>query len=102
MSFWGNIINNMEEAAKSDDITIIHKGKIVANGSPTQLKERYAYDVLKMELNNGTRLKERLESTTDALPIIDAYRENIAHFEVISGTLDDVFINLTEEIENDN
>ena len=90
----------MEEAAESDDIVIIHKGKIVANGTPTQLKEEYAYDILKMELNNGTRFKERLKNTTDALPIIDKFRDNITHFEVVSGTLDDVFINLTEELNN--
>jgi len=90
----------MEEAAESDDIVIINKGKIVANGTPAQLKEQYAYDILKMELDNGARLKERLKNTTDALPILDKYRENITHFEVVSGTLDDVFINLTEELNN--
>jgi len=90
----------MEEAAKSDDIVIINKGKIVATGTPTQLKEQYAYDILKMELADGTRRKERLKNTTDALPILDKYRESIRHFEVVSGTLDDVFINLTEELNN--
>ncbi|MCL2387436.1 MAG: ATP-binding cassette domain-containing protein [Defluviitaleaceae bacterium] len=92
----------MEEAAESDDIAVIHKGEIVARGTPTELKEQYAYDILKMELTNGTKIEERLKSTTEAIPHIDKHRENISHLEVISGTLDDVFINLTEGLENVN
>jgi multidrug/hemolysin transport system ATP-binding protein len=89
----------MEEAAESDDIAVIHKGQIVARGTPAQLKEQYAVDILKIEMKDGTRIEEQLKSTTHALPILDKHREEIAHFEVISGTLDDVFINLTEGLE---
>jgi len=90
----------MEEAAESDDVNVINKGQIIAAGSPAQLKESYAYDVLKMTLKNGTRIEERLKKTTDSLPFLDKHRDNIEHFEVISGTLDDVFINLTGGLEN--
>ena len=85
----------MEEAAESDNIAVIHKGEIIAQGSPEILKEEYARDKLKIMTQDGTRIEELLKRTTDALPIIDAYRDNIAHVEIISGTLDDVFINLT-------
>ena len=90
----------MEEAAESDDIAIIHKGEIVARGTPNQLKEQYAFDILKMELDDGSRIEERLARTVDAIPIINKHSKNIIHMEVISGTLDDVFINLTEGLKN--
>ena len=89
----------MEEAAESDDIAVIHKGEIIAGGTPAQLKEQYAVDILKMELVDGSRIEERLASTVDAIAHIDKHRGNITHMEVISGTLDDVFVNLTAEAE---
>jgi hypothetical protein len=36
-----------------------------------------------------------LKHTIDALAVIDRCRANIASIEIISGTMDDVFINLT-------
>ncbi|MCL1843556.1 MAG: ABC transporter ATP-binding protein [Defluviitaleaceae bacterium] len=87
----------MEEAAESDDIAIIHKGEIKAQGTPGQLKEKYARDILKLALSDGTRIEQNLNRTTDALPIIDRHREKITHMEVISGTLDDVFLKITEK-----
>ena len=89
----------MEEAAESDDIAIIHKGQIVARGTPAQMKAQYAYDIVRLTMQDGTIIEERLKHTTQAIPIIDKYRANIAHMEVTSGTLDEVFVNLTEELE---
>ena len=86
----------MEEAAESDDIAIIHKGSIRAQGSPAQLKAQYGFDRLKLTLTDGRQLEQKLSRTTEALPIIDHYREQLAHVEIISGTLDEVFLNLTE------
>jgi len=89
----------MEEAAESDDIAIIHKGEIVARGTPAQMKAEYAYDTVKLTLRDGTHIQERLKLTTEAIPIIDKHRADITHMEVTSGTLDEVFVNLTEELE---
>ena len=86
----------MEEAAESDDIAIIHRGEIRARGTPMHLKEKYAYDLLKLSLNSGERINHKLNKTLDALPIIDSYSGQIAHVEIISGTLDDVFLNISE------
>jgi len=91
----------MEEAAESDDIAIITKGKIQARGKPSKLKEAYTFDILKMELTDGRRIEKRLGKTTDALIYIDEHRDNITHMEVIAGTLDDVFLNLSKENEDD-
>jgi len=90
----------MEEAAESDDIAVIHKGEIKAQGSPAMLKEQYSFDRLKLTLTDGRKFEEKLRHTVDALPIIDANRANIAHVEIISGTLDDIFLSLTEGLDH--
>jgi len=92
----------MEEAAESDDIVVIHKGEIKAQGTPLELKTQYCTDVLKLTLKNGEYMEQKVAATIDALPIIDKHREQIANVEIINGTLDDVFLNLTEGLEDVN
>ena len=87
----------MEEAAEADDIVVIQKGEIKARRTPLELKTRYCSDVLKMTLDNGEYIERKLEKTTDALPFIEKYKGSIKNVEIINGTLDDVFLNLTEE-----
>jgi len=86
----------MEEAAASDNIVVIHKGEIKAQGTPLELKMQYCSDMLKMTLTDGTYIEEKVNQTVDALPIIEQYKGRLANVEVINGTLDDVFLNLTE------
>ena len=86
----------MEEAASSDDIVVIHRGKIQAKGTPLELKTRYCSDLLKMTLKNGEYLEYKLAKTIEALPIIEQHKNDLANVEIINGTLDDVFLNLTE------
>jgi len=92
----------MEEAAASDDIVVIHQGEIRAQGTPEELKERYCTDLLKITTKDGERKVYKIAKTIDALPIIDKQRGQIVHVEIISGTMDDVFLNLTEGFENEN
>lgn len=105
----------MEEAANADHIVIIHKGKIVVNGSPSQLKSKYSKDYFKVVpkdeavllkyLNKQGRHYElvvdqyyiEIEDTHDALNIIGDMKDNIESFEVTKGTLDDVFVNVIGE-----
>jgi len=89
----------MEEAAESDDIVIIHQGEIRAQGTPLELKTQYCKDTLKLTLNDGRYIEKHLPKTTDALPIIEEYKSQIANVEIINGTLDDVFLNLTERLD---
>jgi len=91
----------MEEAATSDNIVIIHKGEIKAQGTPLELKMEYSFDMLKLTLKNGEFIQHRLEKTVDALPIIERYKGEIANVEIINGNMDDVFLNLTERLESD-
>jgi len=92
----------MEEAAESDDIVVIDKGEIKAHGTPLELKMQYCSDLLKITLVNGEYIEHKLTATVDALPIIEQYKGNIANVEIINGTLDDVFLNLTEGLEDVN
>lgn len=104
----------MEEAAQADYITIIDHGEVLAKGTPLELKNRYASDMLKITpvrdadltavLNEQGVTFDRdaggvhripLNRTVEALGIIDRCRDNIANVEIINGTMDDVFINLT-------
>lgn len=99
----------MEEAAGADKIIIINCGKIAAYGTPSELKDKYAYDYLKIYSNNISkeRLKElnyreenncfviKLKNTVEAIDIINRLSDCVNAFEVYQGTLDDVFITLT-------
>lgn len=87
----------MEEAAAADKIIIVDHGHIAATGTPFALKERFAADTLKLYYPD--KEKERilsLPSTLDALPVLDAVRDGLWGFEVIQGTMDDVFLNAVE------
>lgn len=103
----------MEEASVADDIAIICKGKIVAHGTPTYLREKFcsdsmtirpkSIDAVCMELDSMgvkyTRKNDVLEismaSTLDAVPIVKKLDGMMESFEVRSGTLDDAFIAIT-------
>jgi multidrug/hemolysin transport system ATP-binding protein len=54
----------MEEAASADNVVIIHKGKIIANGSPAELKARYSQDKLIITNNGGKTAVEKIADTT--------------------------------------
>ncbi|MDR0974240.1 MAG: ATP-binding cassette domain-containing protein [Ruminococcus sp.] len=85
----------MEEAAESDNIVVIEKGEIRAEGTPVSLKERFCTDKLKVLYKNGKTLEKDLARTTDAIPFIIDNQDEIENIEIINGTLDDVFLNLT-------
>lgn len=103
----------MEEAAKADYVVVIDHGKIAAKGTPSDLKEQYTSDYLIVHGRDRAKLEEivkemgcvyeayadtltiELESTLDALPILEQCRDGIRGFEVIQGTMDDVFIKIT-------
>lgn len=99
----------MEEAAEADKIIIIDKGALIAQGTPNELKEQYAYDYLKIysDKNIADKLTEfdfrihnnctviKLHNTIEAIEILNRLQKDITAFEVVQGTLDDVFINVT-------
>lgn len=103
----------MAEAAMADYVIILDHGKIVANGNPIGLKERYSYDRLRLYPKKGQRLDNllgsfsliwskmedyyevKLTDTLDAIDIVQKARNQLLSFEVLHGTMDDVFLNIT-------
>ncbi|MCH5276179.1 MAG: ABC transporter ATP-binding protein [Lachnospiraceae bacterium] len=92
----------MEEAAGADKIIIMDHGNIITQGTPFELKEKYASDRLRLYYRSGQEEEIQVPSTLKALPLIHAAEDKINGFEVIQGNMDDVFLNavgraLTEE-----
>ncbi|NLC17451.1 MAG: ATP-binding cassette domain-containing protein, partial [Clostridiales bacterium] len=104
----------MEEADKADNIAIIEQGKIIIQGTPNQLKEKYSSNILKVMPKNGkAELKEKLsdldlqfefkvdqfiikiQDSMDALRILQNIQDYIKNFEVLKGNMDSVFLNVT-------
>ena len=105
----------MEEAAKASHIAVIDGGVLKEYGTPFSLKETYAKDRLKLMPKQGEsenlikcltekeiacRQKEEflvidLSDSMAALPVLNAVEEMIAGFEVVQGSMDDVFLNVT-------
>lgn len=83
----------MEEAAGADKIIIMDKGNIITSGTPFELKERYAKDKVKLFYKDGQIKEKALQSTLDAIEIVEKEKESLQGFEVIQGNMDDVFLN---------
>lgn len=94
----------MEEAAAADRIIILDHGRIITSGTPFELKERYAKDKLRLccdpaelpELGGTITpygMELTIDSTMEALPVIESVKARIQGFEVIQGSMDDVFLN---------
>ena len=104
----------MEEAAVAEHVVVLKLGEIVAEGTPDELKAKYAYDSVKLVFNDQqagvTRLTERglkysvhnevvtvqVNSTLDGLGLLKELEPALASFEVVKGTMDDVFIHIME------
>ena len=105
----------MEEAANADQIVVMKQGEIVAQGTPNELKEKFASDQLVIALHKdssieliqshipypmhavGDLYKINIPSTLHALSILNQIEPYIASFEVVKGSLDQVFIRINEE-----
>jgi multidrug/hemolysin transport system ATP-binding protein len=99
----------MEEAAESDHVVIIDSGRIVAEGSPLDLKNRYAGDSLSLysvsedevrslnmpytSIQGGYRIA--LPDTASATSLILSNPELFRDYELTKGKMDDVFLNVT-------
>ena len=83
----------MEEAAGADKIIIMDRGNIITSGTPFSLKETYAKDKVKLFYKDGQIKEMALESTLDALSILEKEKCFLQGFEVIQGNMDDVFLN---------
>lgn len=102
----------MEEAAQADQIIILDHGEIEEEGSPAQLKEKYAKNKLVLTPKNdqfaqklradqlsfektGDTFTIIIDNTIDAIELSERYKEDLESYEVLKGTMDDVFLNVT-------
>ncbi|PIC56728.1 ABC transporter [Sporosarcina sp. P12(2017)] len=102
----------IEEAANSDFVIVIKEGRIIAKGTPVELKQQYSADRLFITTTDHTALRTLfqhddvefqeetgrytidLPSTIAAIPILTKYQSFISSFEVRKSSLDDVFIRI--------
>ena len=105
----------MEEAEKATYVVIMDKGKIIARGTPTELKNAYSGDYVILYHKNTKDYEDFVLSTgkkyvynhdghyyritvdgkDDAIDFITKYKDKIDDFEVEKGSMDDVFLNVT-------
>jgi len=103
----------MEEADEADFVIVIDDGLIAAKGTPTDLKNKYSYDTLRIKAINDQdviaildqekvsyfRKNEliicNLDTTLDAMKIVNLLKGKIESFQVLNGTMDDAFIGIT-------
>ena len=102
----------MEEANEADTIVIIDSGKIVANDTPNNLKNKYANDFLRIykyenslpEILAKDKVKFTQNEKTVEIEVADIeqaknfivkYQNLIFDFEVLKGKMDNVFLNIT-------
>ena len=102
----------MEEAEYSDNVIIIDEGKIIAEGTPIELKEKFSKNTLKIYVeetdNNANKLKEIFNNieydkdhysikidNMDFLKVQDEdFQKLLKDIEIVKGNLQDVFINI--------
>jgi multidrug/hemolysin transport system ATP-binding protein len=103
----------MEEAAKAQYISIMEAGKLVADGTPSELKQKHAQDILRLVPENREELAKQLEEdnlifehrsnhirvtipdSMYGLELLNKVRNSLRSFELVQGTMDDVFLNIT-------
>ncbi len=107
----------MEEAAKCSHIAVMDAGKIKEFGPPFSLKEKYSRDRLRLMAKPGadalleTKLEElkseweeisekrlysiSLQDSMMAIPILKETEKLLEGFELVQGSMDDVFLNIT-------
>lgn len=101
----------LDEADAADNVIIIDHGRVLARGTATEIKNRYAADQLTLISPDvaqlATRLTQKplrrtanqlvfsLPTMQAALDILTANRSLISNFEFRPGTMDDAFLALT-------
>ncbi len=106
----------MEEAADAEYVVILDAGKVVAEGTPIELKNKFTGDYISFYCGDGETgedLEHRLEAlgmpleripngyrvevkdTSEATSLITAHPELFVDYEVSKGKMDDVFLAAT-------
>lgn len=103
----------LEEVETADQVIVIDHGHIIDRGSSSELRQKYTYPRLLITPKHDRLLESlqaahdvtssngqlviRLATSFEALPIVSQFQNEIEHFEIVQGTMDDVFLSLTKE-----
>lgn len=103
----------LEEAEKASYVEIMDKGKIIAEGTPNELKNQYASDTLIAYLKPDTAFEKKIKKykysydddakaynitikdSATAKAILKQCDRFIKDFEIKKGNMDSVFLNVT-------
>lgn len=102
----------MEEAAKAGYIVILDGGKKAAEGTPHELKSKYANDYIRCygdpeeasrtftllglkPQNKGDFVEVEIKDTCEAVTYMRKYPSVFKDFEVLKGDMDNVFLKVT-------
>lgn len=99
----------MEEAADADYVVIIDSGKVVADGTPIDLKNKYTGDFITIYNTDEESIKSlgvkykkineffRVEvpNTSAATELIVSHPSVFTDYEITKGKMDDVFLSVT-------
>ena len=99
----------MEEVTDADKVVIIDAGKIVAMGSPLELKTKFTgdyirfYNITEKEVKelgvNYQKLPEcfvvEVKNSKDATDLILKHPDKFVDYEIVKGKMDDVFLAVT-------
>ncbi|EIR7348611.1 TPA: ABC transporter ATP-binding protein [Listeria innocua] len=110
----------LEEAKDADQLAVIHKGNIIAQGTPANIRSRFSVDKiffydanveelqviiekanLPYKVSKGTMRVEVTNENIGILAILNQTAGLYSSFEVIKGNLDDAFISMIKEDSND-
>lgn len=107
----------MEETNDADEVVIIHAGRKIAKGSPAELKEKFSSDVIKIVPKDDRNFQKFLKGLTytkiaeqyeflskdvnEEIELLNKFQSEIKYFEVLKGSMDDVFLNALNEIKNE-
>ncbi|EAF6538239.1 ABC transporter ATP-binding protein [Listeria monocytogenes] len=110
----------LEEAKDADQLAVIHKGKIIAQGTPTNIRSRFSVDKiffydakvaelqkimkkanLPFKVSKATMHVDVINQDVEILAILNQAAGLYGSFEVIKGNLDDAFISMIKEESDD-
>ncbi|AEO25285.1 ABC transporter ATP-binding protein [Listeria monocytogenes] len=110
----------LEEAKDADQLAVIHKGKIIAQGTPTNIRSRFSVDKiffydakvaelqkimkkanLPFKVSKATMRVDVITQDVEILAILNQAAGLYGSFEVIKGNLDDAFISMIKEESDD-
>ena len=99
----------MEETTDADHVVILDQGRIIAEGTPAQLKDTYARPRLLWYVEHSPEADDLLSGEEyqyvadhyvifpggDPTQLLWRCRDQVKDYEVLKGTMDDVFMALT-------